>query len=213
MTATKQSEETKVSPFEYGQRTIVEVLTDLRKPIPARLIKHRVQGGTQIDYIEWHTAAKLLDYFAPGWFSEIRNVSQTDARLVLTVRVTLVCSDGQVSREATGQEELNSKGYGDPSSNAEAMAFKRAAAKCGLGLHLYEKDGGRVSPAQARAAQPKQIAESTVNDLDTPVCYCNLEAKNIKGVGKNDKPYSMWVCPQARDNQCAFKEFQQEYIA
>jgi len=34
-------------------------------------------------------------------------------------------------------EEL--RGYGDPSSNAEAMALKRAAAKFGLGLYLYLK--------------------------------------------------------------------------
>jgi hypothetical protein len=34
-------------------------------------------------------------------------------------------------------EEL--RGYGDPSSNAEAMALKRAAAKFGLGLYLYQK--------------------------------------------------------------------------
>jgi hypothetical protein len=34
-------------------------------------------------------------------------------------------------------EEL--RGYGDPSSNAEAMALKRAASKFGLGLYLYQK--------------------------------------------------------------------------
>jgi hypothetical protein len=36
------------------------------------------------------------------------------------------------------REEL--KGYGDPSSNAEGMALKRAAAKFGLGLYLYHKE-------------------------------------------------------------------------
>ncbi len=30
--------------------------------------------------------------------------------------------------------------YGDPSSNAESMAFRRAAAKFGLGLYFYSKD-------------------------------------------------------------------------
>jgi len=30
--------------------------------------------------------------------------------------------------------------YGDPSSNAESMAFRQATAKFGLGLYLYEKD-------------------------------------------------------------------------
>jgi hypothetical protein len=46
-------------------------------------------------------------------------------------------SRGIISREATEDEEL--RGYGDPPSNAEAMALKRAAAKFGLGLYLYSK--------------------------------------------------------------------------
>ncbi len=40
--------------------------------------------------------------------------------------------EGIVSREATSTEDEELKGYGDPSSNAEAMALKRAAAKVGL---------------------------------------------------------------------------------
>ena len=35
--------------------------------------------------------------------------------------------------------EFKEVAYGDPTSNAEAMALRRAAAKFGLGLYLYEK--------------------------------------------------------------------------
>ena len=35
--------------------------------------------------------------------------------------------------------ELKEVAYGDPSSNAESMAFRRAAARFGLGLYLYDK--------------------------------------------------------------------------
>jgi len=68
-------------------------------------------------------------------------------------RLSIPCADGDVWREATGTECLKEiktdKGtgeviikelaYGDPTSNAEAMALRRAAAKFGLGLYLYEK--------------------------------------------------------------------------
>lgn len=77
--------------------------------------------------------------FAPGWNSEVRIVTSVGDRCVVTVRITIPASDGNVWREATGQEDEELKGYGDPSSNAEAMALKRAAAKFGLGLYLYEK--------------------------------------------------------------------------
>jgi hypothetical protein len=49
------------------------------------------------------------------------------------------CAQGVVFREAPGTEDEELKGYGNPSSNAEAIALKRAAAKFGLGLYLYQK--------------------------------------------------------------------------
>jgi hypothetical protein len=40
----------------------------------------------------------------------------------------------------TKKEKIVELAYGDPSSNAESMAFRRAAAKFNLGLYLYEKE-------------------------------------------------------------------------
>ena len=58
---------------------------------------------------------------------------------MVVVRITVPCLEGSIFREATGTEDEELKGYGDPSSNAEAMALKRAAAKFGLGLYLYSR--------------------------------------------------------------------------
>ena len=72
----------------------------------------------------------------------MRNVTWFDSRIVVTVRLSIVAAEGVFYREATGTEEEpdeDEKMYGDPSSNAEAMALKRAAAKFGLGLYLYQK--------------------------------------------------------------------------
>jgi hypothetical protein len=55
------------------------------------------------------------------------------------LHLSIPCLEGVVSREATGTEDEELKGYGDPSSNAEAMALKRTASKFGLGLYLYQK--------------------------------------------------------------------------
>jgi hypothetical protein len=49
------------------------------------------------------------------------------------------CLEGVGYREATGTEDEEHKGYGDSSSNAEAMALKRAASKFGLALYLYHQ--------------------------------------------------------------------------
>jgi hypothetical protein len=120
-------------------RSINAIIEDLSKPIAGRHLKTRTQGGKQISYIEWHTAVRYLDHYAPGWSFEIRNVTTTTERFVVTARITIPSLEGAVWREATGTEDEELKGYGDPSSNAEAMALKRAAAKFGLGLYLYQK--------------------------------------------------------------------------
>src|SRR5262245_5872705 len=134
-------------PLPVGQlplRSINEIITDLSKPIKARHLKQKTRGGQVLDFIPWYHAVKYLDLHAPGWSYEVRNtVWNTEGRLVLTVRLSIPCLEGLVYREATGTEEEPEEGermYGDPSSNAESMALRRAAAKFGLGLYLYNKD-------------------------------------------------------------------------
>jgi hypothetical protein len=134
-------------PLPIGQRplrSISDIITDLSKPIKARHLKKKMRGGQVLDFIPWYHAVKYLDLHAPGWSYEVRNtVWNTEGRLVLTVRLSIPCLEGLVHREATGTEEEPEEGermYGDPSSNAESMALRRAAAKFGLGLYLYNKD-------------------------------------------------------------------------
>jgi hypothetical protein len=121
-------------------RPIKEIIGDLSKEIPARFIKQRKQGGTTLDYIEWHTAASFLDLFATGWSWEIIQITQlVSGQLVVHGRLRIPCAEGEAVRDATGIEDPDLKMYGDVVSNAVAMAFKRAAVLFGLGRHLYKK--------------------------------------------------------------------------
>jgi len=132
-----QAEPAAAAATAQGPRPIAAIIADLSRHLPERHIRTRTQGGIVIPYIEWHTAVKYLDHFAPGWCSEVRALTAIGGRCVVVVRLTLPTAEGPVWREATGAEDEEVKGYGDPSSNAEAMALKRAAAKFGLGLYLY----------------------------------------------------------------------------
>lgn len=134
-----KTEEKKTRPPGAIERSISEIETDLRKEIPSALIKTRKQGGSMIRYISWHDAVKIMSYYAAGWSYEIRRIESIGGKLIVIVGVSIPTKDGVVYREATGQEEEGFSGYGDSSSNAEAQALKRAFAKFGLGLHLYEK--------------------------------------------------------------------------
>ncbi|MBA3601284.1 MAG: DUF1071 domain-containing protein [Acidobacteria bacterium] len=121
-------------------RSIREIVKDLSKPIAQKHLRKRRQGGKEITYLAWHDAVKYLDHFAPGWCYEIRSIDSVAGKLILTVRLSISSLEGTVYREATGQEDEDLESYGNSSSNAESMALRRAAAKFGLGLSLYDQN-------------------------------------------------------------------------
>jgi hypothetical protein len=82
---------------------------------------------------------KFLDLYAPGWSYEIRHLAGIGGKLVIVSRISIPCLEGVVYREATGQEDEDVDRYGDPASNAESKSLRRAAAKFGLGLGLYDR--------------------------------------------------------------------------
>ncbi len=124
-------------------RSIADIIIDLSKPIPDRLLKTKTVGGQKIRFIPWYTAVRFLDLYAPGWSYEIRSVTGVADQLIVVARISISCIEGIIHREATGIEDITVKGYGDAASNAESMSLRRAASKFGLGLHLYDakKDG------------------------------------------------------------------------
>jgi hypothetical protein len=137
-----------VPPVHSGEWSLRQIQEVLSRPLPAQLISTRRQNGKDIAYLSWHTVSKILDKYAPGWSWEICKMGMSSDRLFLVGRLTVLTCEGPICREATGTEALkrtNDEGdhielaYGDPSSNAESMAFRRAAAKFGLGLYLYSK--------------------------------------------------------------------------
>jgi len=136
-----------VSHAAWGSnhRSIRTIVTDLSRPLPAACIATktlRAKSGksAQIAYLHWTTVAKVLDAYAPGWQGTVERIERVGTACVITYRLTIPCLEGLIVREATGQEEEEVDGYGDSTSNAEAMAFKRAAAKFGVGRWLYDKD-------------------------------------------------------------------------
>jgi hypothetical protein len=146
-------QQTQQQPSGPGEWTIAQIIAMLSRPLPKQLTETRKQGGKQITFIPWHQVNRVLDKYAIGWSWTITSIITTDDRIFLTGRLTVPTCDGDISREATGTEELKEiktdiktgevtikeRAYGDPSSNAESMAFRRAAARFGLGLYLYDK--------------------------------------------------------------------------
>ena len=121
--------------------TLATILENLRRPIPARFLQTKTIKGTRLTFCPWYRVNKILDHYTAGhWHYEVRDKMITTTHILVTVRITIEASDATIYREGTGIEVLDTSSYGDPQSNAESMAFRRAAARFGLGLHLYEKE-------------------------------------------------------------------------
>ena len=153
VTPIDQAREKADKPEGPGQWTLKQIQTALKRQIPARLLKSKSKGGAKLTFLPWYSATRILDKYCPGWVWEIRQTQLSSDRLFVVGRLTIPTANGLVYREATGTENLKEErfdkreqvtrlqelAYGDPSSNAESMAFRRAAARFGLGLYLYEK--------------------------------------------------------------------------
>lgn len=124
-------------------RSIVDIVNDLKKPIHPSKLETRKQGGANITYLPWRNCVRYLDLYATGWSYTIPNVYfDSKDRVVVVAELQIPCLEGVVIRQATGTEEEPAEGkkmYGDKVSNAESMALRRAAAKAGLALYLYDK--------------------------------------------------------------------------
>ncbi len=153
--ATDDLNPTKPEWYKEPRRPIAIILADLSKPIPKKFLAQRQQGAANLTYLPWYNAVQLLDRCTGGhWDYSITNIHTTSDRLILTASITIHAAEGTFTREATGTETLKEEyfdkntqrkqirewAYGDTASKSESMALRRAAAKFGLGLYLYERD-------------------------------------------------------------------------
>lgn len=129
-----------------ARRAIADILADLCKPIPGRLLQDKpasnAKNAPMLTFCPWYRVQRILNHYTRGHCSyEVRERTVTGRHILMTVRITIRAEEGTFYRDGTGLERLDVDSYGDPQSNAESMAFRRAAARFGLGLHLYEGDG------------------------------------------------------------------------
>lgn len=139
--------------YKIPKRPIAEIIADLSKPIPTKYLDKLKDKGN-CTYIPWHNACNLLDRCTGGhWEYSITQIHTTPDRIFMVARITIYAEEGAFSREGSGTEtlkrevwnkekeimEIKELAYGDPSSNCESQALRRAAAKFGLARYLYDQ--------------------------------------------------------------------------
>ena len=150
---------------------LAEIIKQLSVPVDPNLLDKLSDKGNA-PYIPWHVAVQVMDERAAlggwQWEVEVKPPVFSPDRIYIVVCIKIHAEDGVFCREATGTETLKftkrdgtviEQPMGDPSSNAESMAKRRAMAQFGLGLYLYDKEGrdAFTRPQSTNSRPPAQF--------------------------------------------------------
>lgn len=116
-----------------------ELRLKMLEPVPEQMVHIKEKGGREIPFMNITDVVDILDERAGIWRNFVKNEIQIGDQFIITVCIEVLAREGWIAREDVGNEEINLNSYGDTSSNAFAMAFKRAAAKHGVGRELWRK--------------------------------------------------------------------------
>jgi hypothetical protein len=155
-------------------RPIADIIKGLSKPPPERMLETKEMGGQMIHFIPWHRAQRILNHYtASRWEYKILETDFYNKNCVVKVEIIIQAAEGHYHYQGQGVAELreDGKGYGDPPQRAESQAFRRACARTGLMLDLYEgidayrqrrqqlqqsKNGQKQNGQQQPKKQPEQ---------------------------------------------------------
>jgi len=155
------------------------ILAALSEPLPETVIRQRVgwrePSGEErwVDYIDWHTAADILDKACPDWSHEVRDITVIGDLVAVTAAITIKgvtrCGVGVDS----ASDERGIKG-------AEHDALKRAAVKFGLARSLYSKGKKKNKSASTAANRKTTPRESeVVTEKQLSAIYAIAKAKSL----------------------------------
>lgn len=115
-----------------------EVLVALQRPIDLRHVRKLKKGAITLDYLPWHCVVKHLNHRAPGWNWIVRSIQEVGGSVVVHGSLLIPTADGTLRFDAVASETLKGSSQAPPAEVAESACLRRAAAKSGIGLCLYE---------------------------------------------------------------------------
>lgn len=135
-----------------------DLFADLAAPFEPHEVKIRPQGGRQLKYVTARTVMNRLDEaIGPeNWWDEYEQSERS-----VVCKLTLRLPDGQVLTKYDVGGHAGMQDEGDDEKSGFSDAFKRAAAKFGVGRYLY----GDGAPRYQRKLA---IVEASGNAHETP---------------------------------------------
>lgn len=150
----------RVVPFD-------QLLKKLSQSVSPEMVKQRVgwrdrQGREhEVDYVEWHTVADLLDRICPNWSHQVNSIKQIGDLVAVTASITIQGVTRQGIGTGSAYDEVGIK-------KAEHDALKRAAVKFGIARELYRKEEEEIDRKVTQPSFPREPIAKTMADLVTP---------------------------------------------
>jgi hypothetical protein len=153
-------EDNRLVPFE-------QLLKRLSQSVQPEMVKQRVgwrdrQGRDhEVDYVEWHTVADLLDRICPDWSHQVNSIKQIGDLVAVTASITIQGVTRQGICTGSAYDEMGIK-------KAEHDALKRAAVKFGIARELYRKEEEVIEEKAGQPNFPREPMAKTMAELVTP---------------------------------------------
>jgi hypothetical protein len=134
---------------------LVQILKTFQTADFSRYYATKDTGKFKATYLPWYSLCDILDEVTEGLWEWSLTASREGERTVIVGNLTIIDENGQrLSKSATGNENDCISSYGDPVSNAEAMAFRRACSKFGIGRELWKKEAPKQSSRPSNQVRP-----------------------------------------------------------
>ena len=177
----------KARPFE-------QLLKRLSESVEPEMVKQRVgwrdrQGREhEVDYVEWHTVADLLDRICPDWSHQVVSNKQIGDLVAVTASLTIQGVTRQGIGTGSAYDEVGIK-------KAEHDALKRAAVKFGIARELYRKEEEEIEVKVSQPSFPREPIAKTMAELVTPRQLVAIRAiANSQGIDYETECQSLMNC-------------------
>lgn len=155
---------------------LVQILKTFQSSDYSEFYSVKDAGKFKATYISWFDLCTILDNATDGLWEWKLIATREGDRVVIVGELTVIDSEGnRLTKSATGNENDVVMSYGDPVSNSEAMAFRRAAAKFGIGRELWGKEKPNRPNQQTRPVN--QVRSAPANTSQRTMTKEEWEAK------------------------------------
>ena len=117
-----------------------EDILRLAKKFPSQLVRTIKKGNREEDYINHAVITQRLLQVLGAFSWDYEPIYEAEKVVAVRGRITATVDGNEVSVVGTGTDTFEGDSTGEKLKKMESDALKRAAARLGVGLHLWAQD-------------------------------------------------------------------------